>query len=399
MIQKNFDEITKADIDFLIDNKIGESKTLEYKETLPGTRDSDKKEFLADISSFANASGGDVIYGIKAAVDQNGKKTGDPESVVCLHGVTADEAKLRIENLIRTGIESRMNIHVKEISGYGNDGDSFVILVRIPQSFASPHMVTFKNASRFYCRNSAGKYQLDVQEIRDAFLATDSQAERIRDFLRNRLAKIMADETPVPLSTPHRLVLHVIPLSSFLNHQKLQLSSDHNLTLDFTPIGAGGWCHRYNLDGFLTYNRNAKDATVNDSYCQLFFDRSIESVYADIVRERDGTLFIGSIKYERYIIDAMEKYFRGYKTLEVDAPLIVTMALLGCKGAYLFVSANYGGTWQPIDRDVAILPEVRAKTLDEEVPTFMRPIFDAVWNACGHPHSYNYDENGLWKPR
>jgi len=57
---------------------------------------------------------------------------------------------------------------------YGDDGKGFIILVRIPQSFASPHMVKFQNTSRFFCRNSAGKYQLDVQEIRNAFLATDS---------------------------------------------------------------------------------------------------------------------------------------------------------------------------------------------------------------------------------
>ena len=164
MIQKNFDDITKLDIDSLIENKIGEIKTLEYKRKLPSSQDKDKKEFLADISSFANASGGDLIYGIKEEIDANGKKTGQPEEVVPLEDIIEDEAKLKIENLIRTGIEPRVTVHVKGIDGYGSDGKGFVILIRIPQSFASPHMVTFKNTSRFYCRNSAGKYQLDIQE-------------------------------------------------------------------------------------------------------------------------------------------------------------------------------------------------------------------------------------------
>ena len=31
-------------------------------------------------------------------------------------------------------------------------------------------MTTFKNASKFYARNSAGKYQLDVGELRTAFI-------------------------------------------------------------------------------------------------------------------------------------------------------------------------------------------------------------------------------------
>jgi len=401
MIQKTFDDINKADIDFIIENKIRESKTLEYKEKLPGSKDSDRKEFLADISSFANASGGDVIYGIKAAVDEIGKKTGEPEKIAPLLGRTADEVKLQIESLIRTGIEPRISVHVKEISGYGDDGNGFVIIVRIPQSFASPHMVTFKNSSRFYCRNSAGKYQLDVQEVRSAFLATDSQADRIRSFLQDRLAKIIADETPIELSMPHRLVIHILPLNSFLNQKRLNFGADRNLTLNFRPIAVSSWNHRYNLDGFLTY-RVDKEINRCDSYCQIFFDGTIEAVCANILWTKTGlspqsgdTAFLGSISYERCVVESVRNYFKGYKTLGVEAPAIISMALLGCKGAYLHTDF----TEEPIDRDVAILPEVQTDSFDEEVPTIMKPIFDAVWNACGHPYSGNYNQNGTWNVR
>ena len=64
MISKNIDQIIENDLKALIDNSVLEGKTIEYKQSLPSNSDSDKKEFLADISSFANASGGDLIYGI-----------------------------------------------------------------------------------------------------------------------------------------------------------------------------------------------------------------------------------------------------------------------------------------------------------------------------------------------
>ena len=64
MIPKNIDQITEKDLQDLIDNSVVERKTLEYKQSLPGNSDSEKKEFLNDISSFANTSGGDLIYGI-----------------------------------------------------------------------------------------------------------------------------------------------------------------------------------------------------------------------------------------------------------------------------------------------------------------------------------------------
>jgi len=404
MIQRNFKEIDKTDIDFLIINKISESKVLEYKLKLPGTLDSDKKEFLADISSFANASGGDIIYGIKEALDENGNKTGEPESVVPLQDMTADQLKLRLEGLIRSGIAPRLRADVKEIFGYGEEGKGFIIIIRIPQSFASPHMVTLKNMSRFYSRNSAGKYQLDVNEIRSSFLATDSQAERIRSFIQNRLSNIISDETPVPLSIPHRLVLHIIPISSFLNRQRLSLNSKRGFLYDFRPIETGVDGSRYNLDGFLTYGVNPKDKTVFDAYCQIFFDGTIESVYADILREeggvkpKGGTAFIASVAYEKYLIMAVSSYFKGYQKLGIDAPLIISMTLMGCKGAYMWVGSRLMRNWHPIDRDVAILPEIQCESLDEDVPTIMKPIFDSVWNACGHPHSFNYDDNEKWNP-
>ena len=50
----------------LIDGKVGESKTVEYKSQLPGRADKDRREFLYDVSSFANASGGFLLFGIEA---------------------------------------------------------------------------------------------------------------------------------------------------------------------------------------------------------------------------------------------------------------------------------------------------------------------------------------------
>lgn len=61
MINKKINDITIDDIQSLIDNSACESKLLEYKKELKIESDSDKKEFLADISSFANCTGGDFI--------------------------------------------------------------------------------------------------------------------------------------------------------------------------------------------------------------------------------------------------------------------------------------------------------------------------------------------------
>jgi predicted HTH transcriptional regulator len=73
---------TLDDLRTLVANQIPESPILEYKEALPTRSDGDRKEFLADVSAFANTSGGVIIYGIRELRDGRGRTTGLPEATV-----------------------------------------------------------------------------------------------------------------------------------------------------------------------------------------------------------------------------------------------------------------------------------------------------------------------------
>ena len=62
LANRPLESIEAADLQALIENEVAESRTIEYKQSLPGNSRDDRKEFLADVSSFANASGGHLIY-------------------------------------------------------------------------------------------------------------------------------------------------------------------------------------------------------------------------------------------------------------------------------------------------------------------------------------------------
>lgn len=66
MIPKPLESIVLEDIQGLIDNQVGETKTIEYKRDIPGNSDGDKVSFLRAVSSIANTAGGDVLYGVEA---------------------------------------------------------------------------------------------------------------------------------------------------------------------------------------------------------------------------------------------------------------------------------------------------------------------------------------------
>lgn len=64
MIPRRLSDLGRDDIEQLIQESVSESRTLDYKEELPGNSDQQKKDFLADVSAFANTRGGDLIFGV-----------------------------------------------------------------------------------------------------------------------------------------------------------------------------------------------------------------------------------------------------------------------------------------------------------------------------------------------
>lgn len=398
MIQKPVDDIKKSDIEALIQNQVSEGRTIEYKQVLPSSSDDDKREFLADVSSFANAGGGDLFYGISA-------KDGIPYEALGLEG-NFDDEKLRLENLNRDNLDPRIpGVRMQPVSGFKK---GFVLLIRIPKSWNAPHIVKFKNLSRFFTRNSAGKYQMDVSEIRAAFLLSDALPERMKRFRDERLGRIIADETPVPLQKGARLILHILPVASFTGESNIDVSAlkQHGRN-GLRPIGSNGYNHRVNLDGYVTFDGDFAGNNMA-SYCQIFRKGQIEAVCADIVREHPkhkGHWLIPSTAYEKYVIEAVLCYIGVLKALEVPSPLFLFLSLTGVSGAYMGVSSVYLDVESSlVDRDTLVLPDILIEDYERlssvnEVAGVIRPAFDVVWNACGYEGSFNFDEKGDWRPR
>jgi hypothetical protein len=400
MIAVPFQKIAVADIQTLVDDSVREGKTVEYKEQLPTNRDDDKKEFLADVSSFANASGGDLLFGVAEARDANGKPTGIPESAPGLARINADQEIRRLESMIRDGIEPRIpGVQIRAIDGF-NDGP--VILLRIPKSWASPHMVVFKASPRFFSRTSAGKSPLDVAEIRAAFVQSEALPERIRRFREDRLGNILAGETPVILAQEPLTVLHIVPVSAFHNHQQVDVLAFLDGRFHLPPMGSTGWNSRVNMDGYATFSGHDGTDDPQYNYAQLFRNAAIEAVDASLLSGHgDLKQFIPSVAFERDVLQGTMHYFKAYRDIGIDGPVIVMLSLLRVRGFYMYVDPHQFSSREVhrVDKEHLIIPEVVIEDLSAAVPATMRPVFDLVWQACGYRRSYNYDDSGEWKPR
>jgi len=380
---KLLDSIQEADLQELVYNRVREIKSVEYKQAMPGNSDGEKREFLYDVSSFANASGGDLIYGMKEA-------DGVAAEVCGLQLSNVDGEILRLEGIIRTGIEPRISglaIHPVTLQDKG-----VAIIIRVPRSFALPHVVKHGGTFKFYSRNSAGKYQLDVAELRTLFALSETIAERIRNFRLERLGKIVAGESPVMANNNPKVILHIVPAGAFDPAVRLDLSRIAFDTGAMKPMGCGGWDHRYNFDGFLSY-AHGKEGTF--SYTQVFHQGSIEAVQAALIEAGKQEHPLRTTAIENEIVTHLSRYMNAQQKLGVEPPLFIMLSLLGVAGYRLGGSDNiWGDAGHPIDRNDLIISEVMVEEFGCNAHRVMRPIFDAFWNAGGYERDLNYDDEG-----
>lgn len=120
---------TFQDIQKLIDSKIMENQTLEYKG--PDALENYDK-VAKSVSYFANSIGGLIIYGI--TVD---KKTKLPQSIVWVDAKKWFEE--RIENVILSRLPRLERINIRKVVN-PNNSSQVIFLVEVPESVTAPHM-------------------------------------------------------------------------------------------------------------------------------------------------------------------------------------------------------------------------------------------------------------------
>jgi hypothetical protein len=385
------EEITEADLTALIEVRTPELRTLEYKQALPGTSDDKRKEFLADASSFANCVGGHLIYGMREDAGVPVELVGVPEN--------GDESIARLENMIRSGIAPRMAVHSCAIKLVNSQT---AIVMRIPKSLAPPHMVTFGGTSRFYSRTSNGKYQLDVHEIRAAFLGPETTAESIRNFQFDRISRIRARETPIPLQQGPCTVLHILPLTAFgtsTRYDVTALKRNANMYLALAPLFQDNVNNsRINFDGLCMYDVAGKQPS--GGFLQLYKTGIIETADTHLISaaEKYGKgKFIPSLAFEGRLFRSLRKYLPVLKSLGVDPPLMIMLSLTDVRG-YTMATKDYAGFpdgGMPFDRDVLLPQEVLMDSYSADLTLVMKPLLDEVWNSVGFDGSVYY-KDGKW---
>jgi hypothetical protein len=390
-LNKALEELTEADLTVLIASRIEERRTLDYKLILPGNSSDNSKEFVADVSSFANTAGGHLIYGMR---EENGVAV----ELVGVEG-DSDAEMLRLDNRIRDGIAPRIpSEHMKAVR---LSNSKWALVIRIQKSLISPHMVTLGGRKKFYARASNGRFELDVDQLRSAFLNSESIASKIREFRVDRIARIKSGDTPIPLMAGPYIVLHILPVGAFsspLQTDILRLVADARVHQVLAPLHQEfANDRRINLDGFVVYQIREEGKALG--YTQLYRNGAIESVdwsfiYSSGPVIQGGQKVLASLDFEQGLIAAVERFLGVLRFLAADPPLVLMLTLIGVKGWGMALGGR-PFRHNEFDRDILMIPELVVENLGGNVGTIIKPILDSVWNASGGLESPYY-ENGVW---
>jgi len=421
MFNKPISELTLADIESLVENGVPESRILDYKLKLPGKSDSDRKEFLGDVTSFANTLGGYIIYGIK-------EEKGIAVGVEGFETDNIDDDMLRLENLIRDGIEPRIIGY--KINYLKLDNGKYILILQIPKSILAPHWVSFKKSYKFYIRNTSGKSYMSLDQLRLAFSESAEISKKFAEFRAERIANVYSEELSIGNLFLDRnqlcLLLHIVPLDSLTMEgfrKRIDIENCSNLSSKLRPIFSDGWDHRYSVEGYYTFSRE-RDSNKIYSYTCLFYNGVIEA-FGMLFADREGKyLIIQGKSLESYVLRSVYRYLSVMFELNINSPLIIALTLLNSKGLKIVFPFGYTRDTYPSSLDTVILPELLVENSSEipylkipkvesalyeyeKLPTYqnafnklaqaLRPILDSSWNMCGVPRSPFFDNQNNWK--
>lgn len=376
-------DLTEADIQAFV-GEVERGKAFDYKQELHLKTDSQKKEFLYDVTSFANSAGGYLIYGV---AEEGGVAT----AIVGLDLPKPGDVVDQITNIITDGVGPR--IPGVDVQPVPLSSGRYALVIEVPRSFSGPHMVTRDGVDRFYVRNSAGKCRMTVDQLRSAFLLTGSLRDRIRNFRAERLGQIVSRETPVALPEAPTAVLHLVPISAFEEPGSVDVAALLGRSERIPFSHEGGLHVRLNFDGALAY----PGSTPSYSYTQVYRTGVIEAVNTGLFHGVRGRMAIQEEPSELWLVGIFARALTLLREEGIEPPLLLMASFLNVRNCLVRYNPERWGdlSLYPIDRDTLVIGDTwleRYPACGIEQLDVLRPILDALWNAGGHPGWRNYAE-------
>lgn len=369
MLECPIDAIDEGTLQALVDNQVAERRDLEFKRDLPGRNDEQVKEFLADITSLANAQGGDLIYGIE---DENGIAIALPGVDVADH----DAEILRLEGSLQANVAPRLvGVRTHWVALANGRGS---IVVRVPASLASPHRIIFKSSGRFFNRNSRGKYEMDVHELRLAFTQSEQLPQRFRQLHAEAIAAAKGADMPFAIDAAPAAVISVAPLRLFREAHDIPITRDRALV----PHRVGGYSAIDMIEGVLQHAPVDADTGTVQAFAITHRSGRTDSAFV-IGGVRPGSdgremRIVWPMVFEQGLCDMAISTQTRLHPFGIEGPWVVLASVFRTKGFRMILGDGY--STEAAFRDEVLLGQHVIERIDA---TSLIPIAEAFWLLFG----------------
>ncbi len=370
----NTKNITKRDLQGLIDNQIFENRELEYKDySFVGGKlqDKQKDKFMKEIAALANTNGGTIIIGMQE--DENrlpiklsgaGMGLGDFDNWL---------------SSFRQMVLSRIRPHLHGIDcvPVELDANNIAIVISVPKSYARPHSFWDGNKDEFFMRHVNGIMYMDIDDLRKEFLYTNGLQDKIRDFKRERISLILANECVGNLGNLGKLVIHIIPEWSFELGNIVDLKQvDGNPPVH--PLTGNGWSSRYNADGYCIFDADYSTNLIK-TYTQFFHSGIIEATEIRCISGYKDKEVYNWDDLQGRLVRIITDYGSLLNRLNVPKPWHVSATLLNAKG---YITDTGWNTSYAIERNIVNSLESMC-TEEHSLQDSINQVFNSLANAFG----------------
>lgn len=382
---KPLEQVTAADITALPDNGIAESHYVEFKLQIPDLKpEKAKREFLKDVTAFANASGGAIILGIR-------DDKGVAQEIVDVGDHDFDKLRLQLEAILHNHVDPTLPlVEFRDIAT--ERGRVFVVAVR--RSWRAPHMITYPR-KEFWVRATAGALEMSVDALRSSFLGSLGLEERLLEFRSQRLARLLAADGPAEIKAGPMCVVHIVPYDSLTSRPRIEAERLSAAKGHFLADSVNDW--RFNFDGFLVTAPISGTSKVI-SYTQLLRDGSIERVETVMLGGEEPQQWVPGAAVEQTVVRSIKQSFAALSQLAIAPPVFVLVSLLRVHGLCLANPAE-SLDCHPIDRPDLVVPSLVAESISADtasIALLAKPALNTLWQASGFPAS-PYFNGDVWR--
>ncbi len=408
MFGKRPSELSRSDIERLVQEAVQEGAEIELKETLPakgadidpwfsgGERIGDRarNEILEEIIAFANAHGGTLVLGIAESTDKPARAS----KIVPLPQCADLAERLRLQ--CRDCIEPQ--VPLIEVAGVPTEENGCgVVVFRVPKSQMGPHRHTVTREC--YTRRADRTEKMTMREIQDLTLlverglaALEAKFEVRREKFVKEFQVFVADREPAYGVRATLMPLTPLYIERVHNNDKVTpplltltgMVGEHGPYELFVPTYGEQWC---------PIMRGTRCVTSNDDLTlrrEAFCDGLIE--YAMLYRrERDQPRIFPQWIFGLVTnaLCAVERFRRAADAPEVEYGLEFELQVIGEELPVGPYGRNvYGFQFGPFPAGQSLFPRYSIGSPDEfaRTTTLLERDF---WHTAGHDTGQGIEVN------